>query len=106
MTDKPRYLSAEHTRKSVEEAYRRYPKIMGKLREYEMEDEVRTLRNAAVLANERAENAIELAAKKADAWDDPQYVRLMAGEMTAKEMHTVRAVVRAIARQIREMKDE
>jgi hypothetical protein len=41
-------------------------------------------------------------AKFADAWDSPSALRLAAGEMTAQEMRTARAVARGIAAAIRD----
>ena len=40
-------------------------------------------------------------AKFGDAWDSPPALRLAAGEMTAQEMRTARAVARGIAAAIR-----
>ena len=40
-------------------------------------------------------------AKFGDAWDNPQALRLAAGEMTAQETRTARAVARGIASAIR-----
>jgi hypothetical protein len=47
------------------------------------------------------DETLEEAAKRGDAWDSPSALRLMAGEMTAQEMRTARAVARGIAAAIR-----
>lgn len=46
---------------------------------------------------------LEAAAKRGDAWDSPSELRLAAGEMTAQELRTVRAVARGIASAIRNL---
>ena len=45
---------------------------------------------------------VEFAAEVCDKWMNPDYIRLHAGEMTAQEMRSVLAVVKAIAAEIRE----
>lgn len=46
---------------------------------------------------------LERAAERGDAWDSPQALLLAAGEMTAQEIRTARAVARGIAAAIRAM---
>lgn len=50
------------------------------------------------------DEVLEEAAKRGDAWDSPSALRLAAGEMTAQELRTARAVARGIAAAIRSMK--
>lgn len=57
-------------------------------------DEVRGIRD----------EALEEAAKRGDAWDNPSSLRLAAGEMTAQELRTARAVARGITTAIRSLK--
>lgn len=48
----------------------------------------------------------ERCAKMADAWERPDALRLAAGEMTAQEMRTARAVAKGIAAAIRSLPDQ
>lgn len=58
------------------------------------DDEIDIIARAILTERERC-------AKFADAWDSPSALRLAAGEMTAQEMRTARAVARGIASAIR-----
>lgn len=65
-------------------------------RKIEMAREICALISEAILAER------ERCARFADAWDSPSALRLAAGEMTAQEMRTARAVARGIAAAIRD----
>ncbi|MGB3833747.1 MAG: hypothetical protein WA975_18000 [Mesorhizobium sp.] len=67
---------------------------------------VAALHAAGIELVHRDENhgpTLERAAERGDAWDSPQALLLAAGEMTAQEIRTARAVARGIAAAIRAM---
>jgi hypothetical protein len=57
-----------------------------------------SIRNASELVRMERERCAMLA----ELWLNNAYIKLHAGEMTAQELRSVRAVVQAIVRQIRE----